>query len=78
MMASNATVESPPVVDYTTVTKREIRVTWRFILRTYFDHLQFVDPSYLRKHSIPYWQSTMVQTPHQIYEKLDCLFLLIG
>jgi hypothetical protein len=36
-MATNATVEIPPVVDYKIVTRRDIRVTWRFILRTYID-----------------------------------------
>jgi hypothetical protein len=48
-MTLNAIVESPPVVDYTTVTTRAIRVTRRVILRTYFQHLRFVDPSCLKK-----------------------------
>ncbi len=44
-MTSNVIVESPPVVNYTTVTpRRGIKITRRVILRTYFKHLQFVDP----------------------------------
>jgi hypothetical protein len=50
-MASNAAVESPPVVNYTAVTRRAISVARRVIfLRTYFEHLGFVDPSsYLKE-----------------------------
>jgi hypothetical protein len=45
MMAYNATVESPLVVNYTTVTRKGIRFTRRIILRTSFEHLGFIDPS---------------------------------
>jgi hypothetical protein len=49
-------VESPPVVDYTTGTKRAIRVARRVIfLRTYFEHLWFVDHPISNKHLIHHW-----------------------
>jgi hypothetical protein len=74
-VASNATVESPTVVDYTTASRRAIRVTRRVISRAYFKHLRFADPSWLKKSSD---SLLLAEYGDQVYEKLEGLFPVIG